>query len=167
MQFDKNFPRRFWTKVSVGRTIECWHWQGATVRGYGQIINGGSLVLAHRAAWEMEYGPIPAGLLILHKCDTPSCVNHGHLFLGTHKDNAQDASEKGRLSAARQKWAVDNPEKLARGSRHGQSKLTERDVLFIRAAVESGASQASMVQMYGISAMAINKLIHRKTWVHI
>ena len=52
-------------------------------------------------------------------------------------------------------------------SRHGQAKLTETKVLAIRDAVANGMSQASMVRMYGVSVMAINSIVHRRTWVQI
>ena len=69
--------------------------------GYGQKWWNGKLNYAHRLAWENKYGKIPMGMLVLHSCDNPPCVNTDHLFLGTHLDNLLDAQSKGRMSIAR------------------------------------------------------------------
>jgi hypothetical protein len=71
-------------------------------------------MLTHRLAWEIKNGEIPNGLFVLHKCDNPACCNTDHLFLGTQKDNMQDALKKGRM-----KFAYCPPEKKARGSKNG------------------------------------------------
>lgn len=87
---------RFWKHVR--KTESCWIWTGGTITGYGQFHPTDTRVMkAHRFSWELHYGPIPAGLWVLHRCDTPPCVRPDHLFLGTHADNMADARAKGRL----------------------------------------------------------------------
>lgn len=77
----------------------CWLWGGSvTGRDYGGVYNGHKIVLAHRASYERFNGPIPKGLNVCHKCDVPMCINPDHLFLGTQRDNLQDAARKGRMS---------------------------------------------------------------------
>jgi len=91
-----NMVARFWAKVE--KTEGCWLWRGAARRGYGAFSpQHGTTRPAHRVAWELaNSAPIPDGLCVLHRCDNPPCVRPDHLFLGTKKDNAQDAIRKGR-----------------------------------------------------------------------
>lgn len=78
--------------------------QGArTAKGYGRRWFRGSPWRAHRVAWVEAFGEIPDGLLVLHTCDNPPCVNPEHLFLGTHRDNALDRQAKGRSAKTRPK----------------------------------------------------------------
>lgn len=76
----------------------CWIWIGRTsTNGYGRIgIGRNKQYAAHRVSWEHYRGPIPAGMIVCHKCDTPLCINPNHLFIGTHADNARDRDRKGR-----------------------------------------------------------------------
>jgi len=89
---------RFRTKVR--KTRGCWLWTGATnLQGYGVFGRGNRAagnVLAHRFAWELEHGPIPAGMCVLHRCDRPLCVKTAHLFLGTQQENLADMRAKHR-----------------------------------------------------------------------
>jgi hypothetical protein len=81
----------------IKTTNGCWIYIGARDRkGYGRVKFKGKLTLVHRASWEMSNGAIPPKLLVCHKCDTPSCVNPKHLFLGTYADNNNDKIKKGR-----------------------------------------------------------------------
>ena len=82
---------------------DCWLWHGlrgkaTNPRKYGGFCINKVMYSAHRIAWALNHGPIPAGLQVLHKCDVPSCVNPSHLFLGTNKDNMADKARKGRAS---------------------------------------------------------------------
>jgi hypothetical protein len=75
----------------------CWLWSGSCVQdGYGTLRVGGKSLRAHRVSWKLHVGPIPDGLNVLHKCDTPPCVNPQHLFLGTQIDNNLDRDFKDR-----------------------------------------------------------------------
>lgn len=80
---------------SVGPT--CWEWQGAiNSDGYGVIKVAGRMRRAHRVAWEVAFGSIPAGLQVCHSCDNPRCIRVDHLLLGTQRANIQDMLAKGR-----------------------------------------------------------------------
>ena len=90
--------QRFWSYINIEDENACWLWNTTpNGSGYGDIYVNGKLVQAHRFMWELVYGPIPPKLCVCHSCDVRICVNPEHLFLGTKKDNAQDALRKGRL----------------------------------------------------------------------
>lgn len=91
---------RFWSKVRRGSS--CWTWSGRIGdRGYGQFDDGDRTLRAHRVAWTLTRGEIPAGMQVLHRCDNPACVRPDHLFLGTHDDNMRDMAAKGRQRGGR------------------------------------------------------------------
>lgn len=90
--------QRFWPKVKKRGPDDCWLWTARKgTHGYGMISSPGhGMLFAHRVCFAIHNGPIPSGLVVLHSCDTPACVNPAHLRLGTQGDNLRDMSAKGR-----------------------------------------------------------------------
>jgi hypothetical protein len=144
--------KRFWEKVD--RSGDCWLWTTGTLRhGYGAFFLDGKQRLAHRVAWELTHGPIPDGMMVMHRCDTPGCVRPNHLRLGTGFDNMGDAAEKGRMK---------------RGESHYLTKLTERDVQVIRLLHDRiGLNQCELARRYNVGRVTIQGIVHRKSWKHV
>src|SRR5208282_353832 len=85
--------------------------------GYPKIVRNKKIFHISRYLWEKKYGPIPEGMCVLHKCDTPACINVDHFFLGTNDDNMKDMVVKNRNQ---------------KGEKKENHKLTEDQVLKIR-----------------------------------
>lgn len=149
---EPTLEKRFWDKVDRRGPDDCWEWQ-ASVRGfgYGQFWLSGTHVAAHRVAYELEVGEIPAGLVVRHRCDNPKCCNPAHLELGTHKQNSADMVERGRQNSPV-------------GERHGSCKLTEQQVLEIRA---SNEPQHVLAARYGVTQTRISAIRRGTNWSHL
>jgi hypothetical protein len=87
---------RLLNRVVFGMS-DCWHFCGSRNQfGYGRLTFKGRMQVVHRLSYETFVGPIPAGMSVLHRCDSPSCINPEHLWLGTYAENSRDCWEKGR-----------------------------------------------------------------------
>jgi len=72
---------RYWNKVIKGASpYDCWDWDGAKSNaGYGKMAADGKVMEAHRFAYELVRGAIPAKWEIDHLCRNPGCTNWRHL----------------------------------------------------------------------------------------
>lgn len=138
-------------RVSPVPEAGCWLWTGGLSRkGYGHFYLRGRIHRAHRVSFEMAKGPIPAGLGVCHKCDTPSCVNPDHLFLGDQRANILDAVAKGRVT-------TDAANSIPRACR----KLTDEQAAEILGSTERHYVLAAK---FGINASTIRRIRNRTTY---
>lgn len=150
----KTVADRFWEKVSKAPHPKgCWEWIGSRDGcGYGRINVGGVSQKASRVAYRIAKGEIGSGLLCLHTCDNPRCVNPSHLYLGTAGDNAKDRVTRGRMPSTV-------------GEANGRALLTETDVLSIRRDYAAGScTYQSLGIKYGVKFRTIADIVIKRTW---
>lgn len=139
------WEQRFWEKVN--KTEGCWLWTaGLTSTGYPSFESR----VGTRVLWEKLNGPIPPGLFVMHKCDTPKCVRLDHLMLGTRQDNTNDATVKGRMS---------------HGMKHWCATLTPEIVIQIRALYKPRIfTKNDIAAKLGVSKWAVEDVLRGRSW---
>lgn len=153
--------KAFWSKVCKNR-FGCWEWQGCKLpSGYAQLTLPGMVrrrVLVHRLSYVLHYGEITErGLLVCHRCDNPSCVRPDHLFLGSPKENTQDAYAKGRL-------------RFLQGEKQNNAKLTDEEVQELRRRYKPyhptrGAK--ALAKEFGITPNHVVTIVRNRAWKHL
>lgn len=123
--------------------------------GYGSCsIKVYGAHLAHRASYGLFNGDIPDGLVVMHSCDVPKCVNPKHLSIGTHADNVADKYAKGR-------------QRHLRGEQIKHAKLTVRDVRQIRQRYRDGRSSVTLAKEFDVVPYTIRNILRGITWKHV
>lgn len=149
----RSLKERFLDKVFPEPNSGCWLWTGGvTSCGYGTIKIDYVTKTTHRTSYRLFKGEINDGLLVLHKCDTPCCVNPDHLFLGTAKENSDDMIRKNRKF-------------ITRGELSGNAKLKEADVIKIR--TMSQYKNIELAKMFNVSDAIISRIRSHKRWAHL
>lgn len=140
---------RFWTKVRTTNPTECWEWTAnKNNKGYGLFRPGGIAPkkLAHRLSYEESFGSIPKGMVVMHTCDNPACVNPSHLIAGTQKQNMQDAAIK---------------------ERGGNTNLDGAEVISLLKDYVAGLPRKEIAAKHGISNLSVNDYTSGKSWKHL
>ena len=117
---------------------------------YGSKRYKGVSINYHRAVYQEAHGDLPEGMVVLHTCDNPRCINLDHLIAGTQSENVRDMISKGRDNYV-------NP----KGESHGQARLTEEQVAEVRA---SSDIQRVLAARYGVSRTAISAIKTGRSW---
>lgn len=143
--------------LSVPDESGCRLWKSSTdgKLGYGKITINNVSHYAHRISWEDANGiEVPDGLVVMHTCDNPACIEPSHLSVGTQKDNVADQIAKRRYVRG---W----------GSTHALSKLTEEQAQEIRRRFDAGGiTKAALAREFGLSATGVWRVITGRSYNH-
>lgn len=122
----------------------CWEIKSSrTIHGYGRVRNSSNKQeITSRMAYRVWVGPIPDGMLVLHSCDNPPCINPEHLRIGTHFENSMDRSYRGRTG----------------------SRLSREDVIEIRRRLDNGETLVELGADYGVHFATISAIKTGITW---
>lgn len=156
--FNSTTIERFWQRVSISDSSSCWLWtkaNGEVETGKGVFYFQSTWKRPSQVAYILAHGPIPEGKYVCHSCDNPPCCNPDHLWAGTHQENMDDMTRKGR-------------DRHNCGEDLSHSKLCEQDVLKIRQLYATGRySHLSLSQIFQVCEASIRNVIILKTWKHI
>lgn len=157
----KTVEERFWKMVNKKGDDECWYWLGRLHRnGYGDMTIDGVAIGAHRVSYILHTGKlIPDGINVCHTCDHRNCVNPKHLFLGTQSENILDATKKGR------NFFYFGHKKTV-GKKNGRSKLTEKDIIFIRENFLLYRA-VDLAEIFHVHESTIHRVIQGNSWTSI
>lgn len=134
----------------------CREWPGSRKAGYGRIRWGArDYILVHRLVWSAAHGEIPAGMMILHKCDNPPCFRLDHLYCGTALDNMRDRKRAGHYAPSA-------------GEANNHARLTEEAVIEIRRLyLQEGLNQTKIAKQFGITQPHVSAITRGKSWTHL
>ena len=147
---------------SVTKKNGCWEWAGdihPNGYAYTTMYETNKKEHVHRISYRIFKGEIPEGLYVCHKCDNRKCISPDHLFVGTAKDNMQDAKSKGRLEHIK----LMQP----KGEKKGSSKLKEYQVREIRKMILEGVRLAVIARKFSVSWTTVESIKKNKTWRHV
>ncbi len=147
---------------SIIKKNGCWEWQDSVHQNgyaYATTYETNKKEHVHRISYRIFVSEIAEGIYVCHKCDNRKCINPDHLFLGTAKENMQDAKSKGRM---------EHVKLLAlKGEKNGNSKLNDEKVREIRKEIKLGIRCTVIARKYGVGSTVIYYIRDGKAWSHV
>jgi hypothetical protein len=150
---------RFMKKVKEDPVTFCWVWTASICQGYGKFSVKQVPIYAHRWAYEWFVGPLPEyvstdpmRMELHHICGRKACVNPAHLQL-TARGNHLDCHDHALHGS--------------KGEASPQAKLTEDQVLEIRARSAFGDSRRELALRFSVDSSTISRIVRRVNWKHI
>lgn len=135
--------KRFLESYTPEPNTGCWLWTRLVDKdGYG-IHFANKQGRAHRFSFTIFKHEIPKGMIVMHSCDTPSCVNPDHLRLGTYYENSNDMVNKMRC----------------------RYKRPIKEILEIRA--DTSMSNRALAKKYNLSHTSVNKIKSKLAWKNV
>ncbi len=144
---------RLYNRLATQPEGKCWIASGH--RGGIGYVNircaDGETRGAHRLSYIVHKGEIPVGMVVMHTCDQPACVNPAHLEAGSYADNMHDMDAKGRRKIG-----------FKSGEAHSAAKLTIEAVRFIKAHPEMPLTELGT--RFGVGPNTVRAVRIGKTW---
>jgi hypothetical protein len=148
-------PARRWLSRRAAIGPGCWNWIGFCDRdGYGRtqlMVGDKKEQMAHRVSFIRCRGPIPDGLVVMHRCDNPSCIRPTHLVLGTQPENIYDMIAKGRHGPAH-------------GEANHFARLRASQVTELRMRRANGEDLNVLAAEFGIAPITASQIVRRHSW---
>jgi len=158
---DQGDVRRCWApngRTSIGKVLSV-NWSGGRERQYGSVLlrrNGASIrKYVHRLVCEAFHGPVPFDGAVVDHIDGDTTRNVA--------SNLRWLSNGANVS----RGGAGKHQNHARGSSHGQAKLTEAKVKAMREEHAEGATFAALGRKFGVSGVNVAAAVRRETWMHV
>lgn len=157
---DAQILQSFMKTVEFEPNTGCWLWWGVvTKQGYGRVaFKAHKIIQAHRMSVYLHRGEKDVAPVLMHRCDTPSCVNPDHLEWGTVKQNCIDGWARCKLS--RRVSPV-------RGTNSALAILTEEQVVGMRQMRRWGEKMQNIADAYGVSRSCASGAIYGENYTDI
>lgn len=145
----KSQEERFWSRVTKNAEPDgCWWWRGGSSIYWADARGGKTAITPRRLAYQLITGEDAPDGRMFTTCGQVQCINPDHAYVPEPPEKHEDRRK--------------------RGSAHWNTKLTERDVKFMRRAIKNKTeTPESLAEQHDIALSTVYQIITGKTWQHV